>query len=313
MVNSLDGNIDVLVISNPAATGIRKANMDEVKKLYKKTFGDRVSFVESLYEGHIKEIIMDANDKVKWIITMGGDGTFGEAFQVFNGIDQNVYYSHIPVGTANDTASNLNLPSGDPYISSQMLLDSTLDNYDVDLPTLNGLGFGYVSICGLFSNIPYDTPKVLKKNLGTNGYYFNALMSSFSIIKDLINKPLHLRYEKDGKIVEVEALSLIVSNSKTFGGLKLYPNANITDGNMKIAILKKLPFSKANKVLKELNSSHFDMNEYDDYIETFDDNEFKVYLEKPIKYIDNDGDKVLVDSNTLDYKVRGKVKMLLPK
>ena len=132
----------------------------------------------------------------------------------------------------------------------------------------------------------------------------------------MIKKPLKLTYERDGKIIETEALTLLVSNSKNFAGMNLYPNTSIGDGKFEVAIVKKFPFAKlydfASKV-SNYDEGKFSMEDYSDYVDYFQTDNFEVIVDTDKKSLNNDGDEVMMDSHRLRYDIKKKIKVMVPK
>lgn len=308
------------IIYNPNATGMN----DEVLRSMNMTLTNQnviVSEMQSRYQGETVELVKRANEDNDLIVTMGGDGTLGEAFRAFGEINQKALLSHISTGTANDTASNLGLYPGSVY-SSVRLYDN-LNNLmvlPVDMLTANGLPFAYVSCCGTFTNLTYETPKSFKKTFGKMGYYMFSGLVGLSCAPDVIHKPLKISYEKDGEKVITDAMTMLVTNSKTFAGFKLFPSASISDGIFEVTILKGLPGMKTPKALSELlykDGEKFNIHNYSKYIDTFKTDNFKVIFEsgEPRLGFNHDGDHAFIDldeDNAVEYKVSKKIKMLLP-
>ena len=303
------------VIYNPKATGMSKLDLDKVKSIFNKRI--KADLFESQKAGDTPRLVQKVSDDYDWIITMGGDGTMGEAVQALNDVTQRGFYSHIPVGTTNDTANNFGMRGYDPYTLIKMMTSSgNLREIDMDALEVNGRAVGYVSACGAFTDIPYRTPRFLKMSLGTLGYYTTLGLMFPEIIHDLIKKPLKLTYERNGKKVETEALTLLVSNSKNFAGMNLYPNTSIADGKFEVAIVKKIPFAKlydfASKV-SNYDEGKFSMEDYSDYVDYFQTDNFEVMVDTDKKSLNNDGDEVMMDSHRLRYDIKKKIKVMVPK
>ena len=308
------------IIYNPNATGMN----DEVLRSMNMTLANQnviVSEMQSRYQGETVELVKRANEDNDLIVTMGGDGTLGEAFRAFGEINQNALLSHISTGTANDTAGNLGLYPGSVY--SSVRLYENLNNLmvlPIDMLTANGLPFAYVSCCGTFTNLTYETPKSFKKTFGKMGYYMFSGLVGLSCFPDVIHKPLKISYEKDGEKVITDAMTMLVTNSKTFAGFKLFPSASISDGIFEVTILKGLPGMKTPKALSELlykDGEKFNIYKYSKYIDTFKTDNFKVIFEngEPRLGFNHDGDHAFIDldeDNAVEYKVSKKIKMLLP-
>ena len=308
------------IVYNPNATGMSEEVLKGMSRIL--TNQDiEVCERESKYQGHSVQLVCEANLDSDLIVTMGGDGTLGEAFRAFGEVQQNANYFHMSTGTANDTAHNFGLYQGSVY--SSMSLYENLNKcmtFDVDMLTANGIPFGYVSCCGTFTNLTYETPKSFKKTFGKMGYYMFSGMMGLSCLPDVIHKPLKISYEINGEQKLTSALTMIVSNTKTFAGFKLFPEASITDGIFEVTILKSLPGARTMRALSELlykDGERFDVSRYSKYIESFQTDEFKVIFEngEPRLGFNHDGDHAFVslnDDNSLEYKISGKVKMLLP-
>ncbi len=308
------------IIYNPNATGMSEDVLKSMNMTLKKQGADVLEF-ESRYPGHVVELMKKANFDNDLVITMGGDGTLGEAFRALGECEQKAFLAHISTGTANDTANNLGLYQGSIY-SSIKLYDNLNECMvvPVDMLTANDLPFAYVSCAGTFTNLTYETPKSFKKNFGKMGYYMFSGLVGLSCFPDVIHKPLSISYEKDGKEVITKAMTLIVSNTKTFAGFKLFPSSSICDGIFEVTILKGLPGRKTFDALSKLlykDAEKFDMQKYSKYIDSFKTDNFKVIFEngEPRLGFNHDGDHAFVslnDDNSLEYKVSKKVKMLLP-
>ncbi len=310
----------VAIVYNPNATGMsNEALRSMVMTLEKQDVC--VSEQMSKYPGQAIDLIKKSNEDSDLIITMGGDGTLGEAFRALGEVDQNALLAHIATGTANDTASNLGLFQGSIY--SSIKLYDNLNNLmvvPVDMITANGVPFSYVSCCGTFTNLTYETPKSLKKTFGKMGYYMFSSVMGLSCLPDVIHKPLKISYEKDGVRNITSAMTMLVSNTKTFAGFKLFPSADISDGIFEVTILKGLPGKHTLKALSELlykDGENFDIYKYSKYIDTFETDNFKIVFEdgEPRLGFNHDGDHAFVsldENNAIEYKVSKKIKMLLP-
>ena len=308
------------IVYNPNATGMTDEALNSMNMVLTKQ-GIDVSDLESTYPGQVIELVKRANEDSDLLVTMGGDGTLGEAFRAFGDVNQKVNYVHIATGTANDTANNLGLYQGSVY--SSIRLYENLNKcmvVDVDMLTANKVPFAYVSCCGTFTNLTYETPKSFKKTFGKMGYYMFSGLIGLSCLPDVVHKPLKISYDVDGQRKITSALTMIVSNTKIFAGFELFPKADISDGMFEVTVLKSLPGKRTIKALSELlykDGKNFDIYKYSKYIETFQTDDFKVIFEngEPRLGFNHDGDHAFVslnDDNSLDYKIHKKVKMLLP-
>lgn len=312
--------MSVAIVYNPNATGFDISVLNRACMTFNK-YGT-VKIYPSRYPGNVIELVKKANDECDYIVTLGGDGTMGEAYLALGEVDQKAYYSHISVGTANDTADNLGLYKGMQMASIDLFRrESELEEVNVDMLGAGDVPFAYVSCCGTFTNLPYETPKSFKKNFGKFGYYMFTGMMGLTTVPDVMHKPLKLEYSKNGEIVSTDAMTLIVSNSRTFAGFKLFKDAKIDDGIFEITVIKAVPKKELIPFLYKLftnDGEKLDITSYPKYIDSFSADEFNVtFLNgEPKLGFNHDGDQSFVtlnDDNSLDYSVLKKVKMILPK
>lgn len=298
------------IIYNPVSSGFNKDKLNIICGLISDK-GYNLDVMESKYAGHVIELVKKANDG-DLTISMGGDGTVGEAIQGYKEIKQNSYYSHISTGTSNDIAANFRLPKNDPIKSIKLILDGK--PCEIDIVSVNGKPFGYVSCFGFLTNVPYETSYDLKKRFGKFGYVIRAFNH------DLFKKKTKYKisYTVDGITKETDCLLGAVSNSKAFGGVDVYKDALIDDGLFEVLLVKDIDLKTMLKLLKEYLTNSIDLTKYNDILTSIKTDNLKIeFLDKlPMKPIDNDGDKVDLGLNNnnrcLEYCYDGKLKMLLP-
>lgn len=309
----------VALVYNPNATGFDRFVLNRACMTFGK-YGS-VKIYPSRYPGNTIELVKKANEECDYVVTLGGDGTMGEAFIAYGDTKQKSLYSHISVGTANDTADNLGLYKGRQISSIDLFRNpDRLHEKNVDMVMAGDVPFAYVSCCGTFTNLTYETPKSFKQNFGKLGYYMFSSLMGLTTVPDIIHKPLKLYYEKDGEVFLTDVLTLIVCNSKSFGGFKLFKDAKIDDGRFEVMIFKKAPTLDIGSFLYNLfkdDGEHFDIGKYKKYIESFSTDKFNVtFLNgNPKLGFNHDGDHAFVslnEDNSLEYKIGKKVKMLLP-
>lgn len=310
----------VAIVYNPNATGFDISVLNRACMTFKR-YGS-IKIYPSRYPGNLIELVKKANEECDYIVTMGGDGTMGEAYLALGEVNQKAYYSHISVGTANDTADNLGLYKGMKMASIDLFRnEDNLENIDADMVVAGDVPFAYVSCCGTFTNLTYETPKSFKENFGRLGYYMFTGMMSLTTVPDIIHKPLKLEYEKEGEVVKTDAMTLLVSNSRTFAGFKLFKDARINDGLFEVTIIKKAPKLELAPFLYKLFTDEgrkLDIKRYSKYIDSFACDKFKITFltGEPKLGFNHDGDQSFVtleDDNSLEYGIKKKVKMIVPK
>lgn len=296
------------IVYNPISTGFNENSINLIAKTLKDN-NIRPTFEKSMYQGHIPEIIKEADEKNNLIITLGGDGTVSEAYQAFNTINQKGLYSHIPTGTTNDMAKNFNVKEKN---IENIILD--IINGDVsymDSFKINDSIAAYTCTFGFLSHIPYVTNPKLKKSLGHAGYVITAL-------NDLIKKPDNYQIicEINGKEELINCIFGSFSNSKGFAGINIFNNAILDDEKLEYLFIKDLkPYTIANlftKYLKnEINLSDYPQN----FIYGSSDNIKIKFVDSYPKYafdIDGEDSKLIPSENNRSFEIKPakKIKVL---
>lgn len=298
------------LIYNPISTSFNRDNLNFICDLIEKK-GYDLKLLESQYSGHVTELVRYANDG-DLTLSMGGDGTVRDAIMGYHNIEQHSLYSHIPTGTTNDLAVNFRLLRKDPIKSTKLILDG--DEHNFDVVSVNNEAFAYVSCFGYCTKVPYETSLKLKRIFGKGGYIVRAFTH------DLLRKPINykLTYTIDGKAKTTNCLLGAISNSKGFGGINIYPKAEIDDGVFEVLFLNELNFKGLFSLMVDYFKGNVDISKYSNIVTHVVTDNIKIEFDDKIPDypIDNDGDRANFDlnanNNCLDYQYNGKVKMLLP-
>ena len=147
------------IIYNPNSGHVFKTKyLKEYKKILTKN-GYNPKFIGTQYSGHAKEIVNHL-EPTDLVISMGGDGTFNEVMSGNLERKKPLILAHIPVGTTNDVGVMFGYGK-DIKKNLKLLLDGTIKGMDICV--INGRPFVYVAGFGKFMQIPYNTPRKLKK------------------------------------------------------------------------------------------------------------------------------------------------------
>jgi len=298
------------VIYNPFSSKYREKYLEQIKKELNRK-GYNVKFINVNASIKISDLVKNQNNSNDLIITMGGDGTFGEAIRGFSSVEQSALYSHISTGTTNDVADNLGLIKNNPKKSLDLILSGK--EQTIDTVTLNTMPFGYVSAFGYLSNVSYDTKNEFKYYLGHSAYFLGA-------IDEILKKPEkhYISYTVDGKPFNDYCLIGIVSNTKSFSGLNIYNDVDLNDETFETMIIRPIPSKVLLSLIKDYLTNKFDRMKYLDYIHVFQAKDLKINFPDSYPYqpINTDGDNsgiILNDKNKdLNYKIGKKIKMLIP-
>lgn len=171
-----------------------------------------------------------AQDGVDAVLVAGGDGTLNEAVQGLAGSDTALGY--LPYGTVNIWAREIGLPL-DPARAAHAILDGREER--IDLGSANGRAFLLMAGVGLDGEVVRRAQAVEhhKQRFGVLPYVAVGL----STVPLYRGADLELRY--DGVIRRVQALMLVVGNSRLYAGrFQLTPQAVMNDGWLDVCIVK---------------------------------------------------------------------------
>ena len=202
--------------------------LPEALRLLRPRFG-RVPVYPAGDPGDAETLAAELAAEVDVLVVFGGDGTVHE---VANGLPlggDGPLVALLPAGTGNDLARALGMPP-DPVAAAGELADArprALDLLDCGpRRAANGVNAGFAAAAT-------DTlPRALKKVLGPAAYVVGGVRAG-------INPPTWpARVEVDGKVVEGEALAVVVGNGGSFGGGRwLIPDADVGDGLLDVLVV----------------------------------------------------------------------------
>lgn len=292
---------DCIVLYNPVSTGFKEKDKDNAMKVIQ-SHGIKPYCSKSLYEGHLTKLVQEYDEENRLILTMGGDGTVGEAYEAFNkNYGQKGIYAHIPTGTANDMAKNYDVKHKEPKAIIEDILNGEVKM--LDTYSLNDKIVAYTSVFGYFSHIPYVTPSKLKKNLKYTGYLLRALEELIKEPRDIL-KPntYNISYSIDEKCETDDFILGAVSNSKGFAGINIFDNAKLDDGKIEMLLIKKLPAKVVLSILKDFLKDDICLKKYEEYIVMKQASEIKLTFNETFpKYpIDIDGENSKIIPNYKD-------------
>ncbi len=162
------------------------------------------------------------------VVAGGGDGTLGGIAAAL--LDGGPPLGVLPLGTANDFARTLGLPT-DP--AEAVALIARTRPRPVDVGLVNGVPFLNAASIGLSADLAGELTETAKRRFGRSGYLFTALR--------LILRARSFRVTIEGDFERTEARSLMVAvgNGRHHGGgLTIAPDARIDDGKLDLYSLE---------------------------------------------------------------------------
>ena len=215
-----------LLIYNPHSghKQIKKYLPEIEKMLIKRDY--EVEIAATKYRGHAVEIVAKTQ-KVDLVMSFGGDGTFNEVMTGNLRRREKLLLTHIPVGTTNDIGAMLGY--------TKNILDNVKNSLngvvkDFDIGLINNHPFIYVAGFGKYTNIPYETPRTLKKKIGHLAYLKEGITDFFYKTK------LHdITYEIDGEKYRGLFSLILISNANHIAGVKnVYKNVKLDDNQLEV-------------------------------------------------------------------------------
>ncbi len=289
------------IIINPhSGKGIKKKMLKKVEEiLFENGYIPKVYITR--YPGHAKNIVSGI-DYADLVISFGGDGTFNEVVSGNFKRKDRLVLSHIPLGTTNDIGKmfglNKNLLS-----NLKLILDGKIR--DIDICEINGQPFVYVAGFGKFLNVPYETPRGLKKKVGYIAYIFKGIKNFF----DRTNL-IELEYTVDGQTKPALYSFMIITNATRIAGINnIYDNIKLDDGKFEVLCSN---FTSKKDIVKGL---YYLTRGQISGFETFQADNLKIKFHENLKKPWCIDGEELKQSKTREYKIQmlKDMKMLLPK
>ena len=183
-----------------------------------------------------RKVLTDAG-RFDLVVCCGGDGTLNEMVSGMMQREDPVPMGYIPLGSTNDFAASLHLPS---HVEEAALRCVEGTAFHMDVGSLNDRYFNYIAAFGAFTEASYATPQQIKNALGHLAYILEGVKSLGRL------QPIHVRITADGEAFEEDYLFGAVTNTVSLGGvLRLDPSRVLLDDGMYELLLVKNPQNPA--------------------------------------------------------------------
>ena len=183
-----------------------------------------------------RKVLTDAG-RFDLVVCCGGDGTLNEMVSGMMQREDHVPMGYIPLGSTNDFAASLHLPS---HVEEAALRCVEGTAFHMDVGSLNDRYFNYIAAFGAFTEASYATPQQIKNALGHLAYILEGVKSLGRL------QPIHVRITADGESFEEDYLFGAVTNTVSLGGvLRLDPSRVLLDDGMYELLLVKNPQNPA--------------------------------------------------------------------
>ena len=202
----------LMLIINPAAgKGSYEVNLGEALHVLDMG-GYRTSLFFTAGRGDATEFARAYAKDFDTVACIGGDGTLSEVISGLMALPSPPPLGYIPMGTANDVATTLNLPKNDTIAAARRIVHGAAHPFDV-----GGFGdnsyFAYIAAFGAFTEVSYATPQNQKRVLGHLAYVLQGAMQLPKI------ESYKTRVEYEGGTIEGDFLYGSMSNSTSMAGI----------------------------------------------------------------------------------------------
>ena len=165
------------------------------------------------------------------IVACGGDGTLNEVITGLMHSGENIPIGYIPAGTLNEWSTGLGISRTIREAAKDIVTGTEIA---LDIGKFGDNYFTYTASFGAFTSASYSANQDVKNVLGQAAYFFEGIKSLGAI------KPIHHKFECEGKTVEDDFLFGAVSNSISVGGIVKFDQSTVklNDGLFEVLLIK---------------------------------------------------------------------------
>ena len=176
----------------------------------------------------LSDTIRRYQNGVELVIIGGGDGTLNSAIEGL--IDTKLPLGILPMGTANDLARTLGIPTD---LSAACQVIASGKTRLIDLGWVNGQHFFNVASLGLSVQITKRLTKDIKQRWGIFAYAFTALQTLWSA------RPFRAEIKVNNQSFNVRTLQIAIGNGRYYGGgMTVAEDATIDDKRLDLYSLE---------------------------------------------------------------------------
>lgn len=225
----------------------------------------------------LPDLIRQYRDRVDLVIIGGGDGTLNAALEGL--VDTQLPLGILPLGTANDLARTLGIPTTLSE-ACQIIADDVLDRIDVGW--VNGKYFFNVASLGLSVQITRKLNKEMKQRWGVLAYG----MAAIQVLLQSRPFTVDLRFE-GGESTRMKTVQVAVGNGRYYGGgMTVATAAAIDDQRLDVYSLNLKHWWQMLMILPDMRSGNHTSW---DFVEHHCCREVEIYTRRPYD-INTDGE-----------------------
>ena len=217
-----------LVVYNPNSGKYNKeVTLPKIEKILNE-YDYSVIIEKTKYKGDATSIVANI-DKCDLVVSIGGDGTFNEVMTGNFMRKDRIVLCHLPSGTTNDVGAMWGY--GKNMLNNlKLALNGKIKR--IDICTINDKPFVYSAGFGKFMNIPYETPRELKKRIGHLAYIREGARDFFRKVK-----LYDITYEVDNeKYRGLFSFALITNANRVAGINNFYKDIKLDDNKFEVLL-----------------------------------------------------------------------------
>ena len=217
-----------LVVYNPNSGKYNKeVTLPKIEKILNE-YDYSVIIEKTKYKGDATSIVANI-DKCDLVVSIGGDGTFNEVMTGNFMRKDRIVLCHLPSGTTNDVGAMWGY--GKNMLNNlKLALNGKVKR--IDICTINDKPFVYSAGFGKFMNIPYETPRELKKRIGHLAYIREGTRDFFRKVK-----LYDITYEVDNeKYRGLFSFALITNANRVAGINNFYKDIKLDDNKFEVLL-----------------------------------------------------------------------------
>lgn len=217
-----------LVVYNPNSGKYNKeVTLSKIEKILNE-YDYSVIIEKTKYKGDATSIVANI-DKCDLVVSIGGDGTFNEVMTGNFMRKDRIVLCHLPSGTTNDVGAMWGY--GKNMLNNlKLALNGKVKR--IDICTINDKPFVYSAGFGKFMNIPYETPRELKKRIGHLAYIREGARDFFRKVK-----LYDITYEVDNeKYRGLFSFALITNANRVAGINNFYKDIKLDDNKFEVLL-----------------------------------------------------------------------------
>lgn len=292
-----------LVVYNPNSGKYNKeVTLPKIEKILNEYDYD-VIIEKTKYKGDATSIVANI-DKCDLVVSIGGDGTFNEVMTGNFMRKDRIVLCHLPSGTTNDVGAMWGY--GKNMLNNlKLALNGNVKR--IDICTINDKPFVYSAGFGKFMNIPYETPRELKKRIGHLAYIREGARDFFRKVK-----LYDVTYEIDNeKYRGLFSFALITNANRVAGINNFYKDIKLDDNKFEVLLCN---ITKLKDIVKTLYFfALYDASKIPGFYFYQTDN-IKIKFNSPLKKpLCIDGESFDDMSGSYNIKIDHDVYVLMPK